>query len=139
MAVTQLNNKQIKDGTLVIADFSAAGTPSATTYLRGDNTWATPAGGGGSFALTTVEVSLGTTPKRSGKFNITSSGLTSGKAVLITQANGPYTDKGTRADEAEMDMVIVTGKTTSTTNIECYWNSRWRVWKNFKFDYIVSA
>ena len=28
-------------------DFSATGTPSATTYLRGDNVWATPAGGGG--------------------------------------------------------------------------------------------
>ncbi len=26
---------------------SATGTPSATTFLRGDNTWATPAGGGG--------------------------------------------------------------------------------------------
>ncbi len=31
---------------LVIADFSATGTPSSTTYLRGDNTWATIAGGG---------------------------------------------------------------------------------------------
>lgn len=27
---------------------TATGTPSSTTYLRGDNTWATPAGGGGS-------------------------------------------------------------------------------------------
>ena len=30
----------------VTADLSATGTPSATTFLRGDNTWATPAGGG---------------------------------------------------------------------------------------------
>jgi hypothetical protein len=30
-----------------IADHSATGTPSATTFLRGDNTWATPSGGGG--------------------------------------------------------------------------------------------
>lgn len=28
------------------ADLSATGTPSATTYLRGDNTWATVSGGG---------------------------------------------------------------------------------------------
>lgn len=28
------------------ASLSATGTPSATTFLRGDNTWATPAGGG---------------------------------------------------------------------------------------------
>ena len=35
-----------------IADLTATGTPSATTYLRGDGTWATPAGGGGSGPLT---------------------------------------------------------------------------------------
>lgn len=29
----------------VTADLSATGTPSATTFLRGDNTWAVPAGG----------------------------------------------------------------------------------------------
>lgn len=29
-----------------IASLGASGTPSNTTYLRGDNTWATPAGGG---------------------------------------------------------------------------------------------
>lgn len=32
---------------VAIADLTATGTPSATTYLRGDNTWATPAGGSG--------------------------------------------------------------------------------------------
>jgi len=30
-----------------VTDLTATGTPSATTYLRGDGTWATPAGGGG--------------------------------------------------------------------------------------------
>jgi hypothetical protein len=34
-------------GTIAIADISATGTPSATTFLRGDGVWATPAGGGG--------------------------------------------------------------------------------------------
>lgn len=33
---------------VAIADFSATGTPSSTTFFRGDNTWAVPAGGGGS-------------------------------------------------------------------------------------------
>lgn len=36
------------DGTPSLTpSLSATGTPSATTFLRGDNTWATPAGGGG--------------------------------------------------------------------------------------------
>lgn len=38
----------IAAGAVDIAMLSATGTPSATTYLRGDGTWATPAGGGGS-------------------------------------------------------------------------------------------
>ena len=36
----------------VTADLSATGTPSATTFLRGDNTWATPAGAGGVTSVT---------------------------------------------------------------------------------------
>lgn len=31
-----------------IADINATGTPGGTTYLRGDGTWSTPAGGGGA-------------------------------------------------------------------------------------------
>lgn len=37
----------IANGAVDIAMLSATGTPSATTFLRGDNTWATPSGGGG--------------------------------------------------------------------------------------------
>ena len=33
------------DGTVSLAKFSATGTPSASTYLRGDNTWSTVAAG----------------------------------------------------------------------------------------------
>lgn len=31
---------------IAIADLSASGTPSSTTFLRGDNTWSTPSGAG---------------------------------------------------------------------------------------------
>lgn len=88
---------------------------------------------------TTIEVDLGSIPRSSGKFNITSSGLTEGKSVVIQQASGPYTGKGTRTDEAEMDSINVLGKVTSATNIECFWSSRNKVKKNFKFNYFVSA
>ena len=36
-----------------ISDLTATGTPSSTTYLRGDNTWATVAGGGSPGGSTT--------------------------------------------------------------------------------------
>jgi hypothetical protein len=37
----------IAAGAVDIAHLSATGTPSSSTFLRGDNTWATPSGGGG--------------------------------------------------------------------------------------------
>lgn len=39
---------RLKAAGVGISHLSATGTPSGTTFLRGDNTWATPAGGGGS-------------------------------------------------------------------------------------------
>lgn len=44
-----------------IADHSATGTPSAATFLRGDNTWATPAGGSSNVVEVTVAFGAGQT------------------------------------------------------------------------------
>jgi hypothetical protein len=44
----------IASGAVDLAHLSATGTKDNTTFLRGDNTWATPAGGGGISAQTTV-------------------------------------------------------------------------------------
>ena len=41
----------IDNGAVTIAKLSATGTPSSTTFLRGDGTWATPAGGGGGYTV----------------------------------------------------------------------------------------
>lgn len=65
-----------------------------------------PAGGGGG-AATTIEVNLGTTPRTSGKFTITDAAIGASSKVLAWQAPGPYTGKGSRADEAELAPVIV--------------------------------
>lgn len=116
----------------------ASGTPDGTKFIRDDGTLVTPPGGS-ALTLITTEVDLGSVPRTSGSFAITSAGLTASKAVSIQQAVGPYTGKGTLADETEMDMLIVTGITTSTTNIQCYWNSPTFVKGNFKFNYIISS
>ena len=118
--------------TLTVAD-DAAGEEIDVTIA------AAPAG---APAFTTVEKSLVAAPdaRRSGSFQITGlAGLTVDKPVSIQQASGPYTGKGTRTDEAEMDQVTVTAKVLSATVIQAYWEAQHRVRGNVKFDYLVSA
>ena len=49
----------VQDNVIVLADLTATGTASATTFLRGDNAWATPAGGGMTL-LDTLTTTSGT-------------------------------------------------------------------------------
>lgn len=90
------------------------------------------------FTLTVVEVDLGA-GGLGGSFSIAGTGLTVGKPVMVQQAAGPYTGKGDRADEAEMDQVHVTGVVESTTLIRCYWTCQQRVIGNLLFQYVVGA
>jgi len=109
-----------------------AGTDTITIAASG--------GGGGSPAFTIVEKDLGSNPRRDGKFTITGlSGLTIGKPVNISQAVAPYTNKGTLADEAEMDGLVVKAIVTAVDTITAYWNSATRVRGNFKFNYLIGA
>ncbi len=45
IADATITGTDIANTTIAVGKLSATGTPSATTYLRGDNSWATPAGG----------------------------------------------------------------------------------------------
>jgi hypothetical protein len=45
-----LGGKANSSHTHNVGDLNATGTPSSTTYLRGDGSWSTPAGGGGGIA-----------------------------------------------------------------------------------------
>jgi len=46
--LTALNATELTSGTVPVLRLGASGTRDATTYLRGDNTWATVSGGGGA-------------------------------------------------------------------------------------------
>jgi plastocyanin len=46
--LTALNATQLTSGTVPVLRLGASGTRDNTTYLRGDNTWATVSGGGGT-------------------------------------------------------------------------------------------
>ena len=54
--LTALNATQLTSGTIPVLRLGASGTRDATTYLRGDNTWATVAGGGASDSFATIAV-----------------------------------------------------------------------------------
>ena len=49
--ITGISEGGLNDDSIAIADLSATGSASASTYLRGDNTWATPAGYTGEATL----------------------------------------------------------------------------------------
>ena len=54
--LTALNATQLTSGTVPVLRLGASGTRDATTYLRGDNTWSTVAGGGASDSFATIAV-----------------------------------------------------------------------------------
>jgi hypothetical protein len=54
--LTALNATQLTSGTVPIGRIGATGTPSSSTYLRGDNSWATVAGGTSSDSFATIAV-----------------------------------------------------------------------------------
>jgi len=61
--------------------------------------------GGGGAAWTEVEVDLGSSPSWRGSFVVVDGTVAGTSKIGIVQATGPYTGKGTLADEAEMDPI----------------------------------
>ena len=55
-----VSNAKVADDAIGIAELSATGTASSSTFLRGDNAWAAP-GGGGMTLLSTLNTTSGTT------------------------------------------------------------------------------
>jgi len=96
-----------------------------------DNTTAT---GGGSSA-TTVEKNLSATPTWRGKFTITDAAISPSSKVMCWQAPGPYTGKGTLADEAEMQPVQVIAVAPATGSATVMWQTPPVVTMNEQLNY----
>ena len=77
----------------------------------------------GSLTATTVEVNLGSSAITRGKFTITDAGIGATNKILCWQAPGPYTGKGTLADEAEMQPVSVIAVTPAAGSAVVMWET----------------
>ncbi len=86
--------------------------------------------------IRTVEEYLGE-DVRSGHFTIDDADIASGDLIMIQQAPGPYTNKGTLADEAEMDSIEVRAMCDRDGFATAYWTSTGAVRGNFKFNYRI--
>jgi hypothetical protein len=94
-------------------------------------------GGGGGFTDFTKDLGVART---SGTFDITGlSGLTTNKVVSIVQTAAPITSKGDARDEAEMDMINLTGYVVNTTTIRAFWQTQGVVVGTYAFAFAVSG
>ena len=73
---------------IVTADLSATGTADATTFLRGDNTWAVPADGDTTYSLTSDQNAVNV------DINLTPSSGTTDTVSLIPGTNMQLVDDG---------------------------------------------
>jgi hypothetical protein len=109
---------------LPVGGISATGTPSSTTYLRGDGSWSTGSGGG-SGTVTSVAVSGGTTGLTTSGGPVTTSGTITLAGTLAvanggtnaTTASAARTSLGAAASGANTDITsiaLTTGTVTTT-------------------------
>jgi hypothetical protein len=84
-----------------------------------------------------IDADLGSAPSTSGSFIFDDADIVTSSLITITQAPGPYPTKGSDADEAEMDAVVVRAKAGSG-RATAYWNSATPVMGTFLFNYMVN-
>ena len=104
-------------------------------YSSNQSKWvmiATTIGAGIANTWRQISQNLGTKPKRSGNFTISTTGLTTGRQILIQMATGT----GSNADDLEWDAIAANGIATSSTQFTCYWNCSTFVSGTKTFNYL---
>ena len=139
----------ITSGTIAIGRLGASGTPDATTFLRGDNTWAVPAGGSASpgGADTHIQYNDGGAFGGDGKlvYNKTTGRVVNAQGTLT--ASAPYTISQTWNGVGNFDALSVevtrrsAGAGSNLLNLTFNGSSIFRVGGNDGSgnNYIVSA
>ena len=122
---------------LVIPDGTVSGsaqlkTINSQTIYGSGNIEITGSTNGSGSQLTTADILICTTPRKSGKFILTGS---FNPNINVQQAAGVYINKGTLTDEAEMDSLKISAIVTNPSTSICYWNCNTSVKGYFKINY----
>jgi hypothetical protein len=117
----EIRDEGISQGRALAINFTGAGVTAAVAGFVATVT--IPGGGGGGASATTVEVNVSATPVFRGRFTLIDAAIGATSKVLMWQAPGPYTGKGTRADEAELAPVKITTINPTAGSAEVYWET----------------
>ena len=129
-SLTSLNASNLTSGTLGISRLGASGTPSTTTFLRGDNIWATPAGTVSSVSVTTANGVSGTVATSTTTPAITltlgaitpssvaATGAVSGTSLSAGSATGTITG---RLNTRSANVTGVTTVTPTSDSVDVYY------------------
>lgn len=121
----------VKSGSYAAPGDLGSGTPSGTTFLRGDQTWATPGGSGASLTAATVIL---TNALLSHVTTVVDAGVSATSKIMCSLAPAPETD------ENSGDMLDVLNLTTSagTGSFLVYITALTPIRGPIKLNYLVS-
>jgi len=110
--LTALNATELTSGTVPVLRLGASGTRDATTYLRGDNTWATVAGGGGAASDSFATIAVAGQSSVVADSATDTLTLVAGSGITITTDAGTDTITITNSSAAQntFSTVAVTGQ-----------------------------
>jgi len=108
-----------------ISDIDATGTPSGTTFLRGDGVWAVPAGGGGGGAWGSITGTLSAQTDLQTALDGKATSAQGAKADSALQPNAPITGSTKTKITYDADGLVTGGADATTADIADSTNKRY--------------